>query len=145
MKNAWVSGPAGRVQHYDTYASATKTYADADPKRASAAPDTSHSGAAPGFIETGAAGRVFRNAATCSILIRFLMLPAVFAAMVLIAASFSLRLARLGGLGRVVVWGALAGFGLYFLSALTHALGETGIRRCLSRRPRPPRRLSFLE
>jgi lipopolysaccharide export system permease protein len=47
--------------------------------------------------------------------------------MVLIAASFSLRLARLGGLGRIVIMGALAGFGVYFLSALTRALGESGI------------------
>jgi len=52
--------------------------------------------------------------------------------MVLIAASFSLRLARLG-VSDASSSGSLAGFGLYFLSALTHALGETGILPCLSR------------
>jgi lipopolysaccharide export system permease protein len=91
-----------------------------------AAPDTLSFWALPGFIETA---RQAGFSATRYLLYfdSLLMLPAMFAAMVLMAASFSLRLARLGGLGRVVVWGALAGFGLYFLSALTHALGETGI------------------
>jgi lipopolysaccharide export system permease protein len=125
LKNAWVSGPAGRVQHYDTYALPTKL----TPTRIQesfAAPDTLSFWALPGFIETA---RQAGFSATRYLLYfdSLLMLPAMFAAMVLMAASFSLRLARLGGLGRVVVWGALAGFGLYFLSALTHALGETGI------------------
>ena len=56
-----------------------------------------------------------------------LVLPAMFAAMVFMAASFSLRLARLGGLGRVIVLSALAGFGVYFFGDVTQALGETGI------------------
>jgi lipopolysaccharide export system permease protein len=38
-----------------------------------------------------------------------------------------LRLARLGGLGRVIVLSALAGFGVYFFGDVTQALGETGI------------------
>ena len=56
-----------------------------------------------------------------------LVLPAMFAAMVFMAASFSLRLARLGGLGRVILLSALSGFGVYFFSDLTQALGESGI------------------
>jgi lipopolysaccharide export system permease protein len=47
--------------------------------------------------------------------------------MVFMAASFSLRLARLGGLGRVIVLSALAGFGVYFFGDVTQALGESGI------------------
>jgi lipopolysaccharide export system permease protein len=30
-------------------------------------------------------------------------------------------------LSRLIVWGALVGFAVYFLSALTRALGESGI------------------
>jgi len=51
----------------------------------------------------------------------------MFAAMVFMAASFSLRLSRLGGMGRVVVLSALAGFGIYFFGDVAQALGESGI------------------
>jgi len=54
-------------------------------------------------------------------------MPALFAAMVFMAASFSTRLARGGGLPRVVVISALSGFGVYFFSDLTKALGQSGI------------------
>ncbi|HEY2445131.1 MAG TPA: LPS export ABC transporter permease LptG [Rhizomicrobium sp.] len=125
LKNAWVSGPAGRVQHYDMYLLPTRL----TPTRIQesfAAPDTLSFWALPGFIDT-ARQAGFSAARYLLYFDSLLMLPAMFAAMVLLAASFSLRLARLGGMGRIVVWGALAGFGLYFLSAFTRALGETGI------------------
>jgi lipopolysaccharide export system permease protein len=125
LKNAWVSGTAGHLQHYDFYPLRTQL----TPRRIQesfAAPDTLSFWALPGFIETA---RQAGFSATRYLLYyeSLLMLPAMFAAMVLMAASFSLRLARLGGLGRVIVWGSLAGFGVYFLSALTRALGESGI------------------
>jgi lipopolysaccharide export system permease protein len=125
LRNAWVSGPAGRLQHLDSYRLPTKL----TPTRIQesfAAPDTLSFWALPGFIETA---RQAGFSATRYLLYydSLLVLPALFAAMVLMAASFSLRLARLGGLGRIVVMGALAGFGVYFLSALTRALGESGI------------------
>jgi lipopolysaccharide export system permease protein len=125
LKNSWVSGSSGRVRHYDTYTLPTRL----TPTRIQesfAAPDTLSFWALPGFIDTA---RQAGFSATRYLLYfdSLLMLPAMFAAMVLLAASFSLRLARLGGLGRIVVWGALAGFGLYFMSALTRALGETGV------------------
>ena len=56
-----------------------------------------------------------------------LVLPALFAAMVFMAASFSLRLGRSGGLGRVVLISALSGFGVYFFGKLTQSLGQSGI------------------
>jgi lipopolysaccharide export system permease protein len=43
------------------------------------------------------------------------------------AASFSLTLARAGGMARVVLVGALSGFAVYFFSDLTTALGRSGI------------------
>lgn len=55
-----------------------------------------------------------------------LSMPFLLCAMVLIAATFSLRLSRLGGVGQLILAGTLAGFGLYFLSDVTKALGMSG-------------------
>lgn len=52
--------------------------------------------------------------------------PLLLFAMVLIAATFSLRLTRRGGTGLLVVGGLLAGFLLYFLTDLVRALGLSG-------------------
>lgn len=125
LRGAWVSGAAGHPKHYDSYSLPTRLTARRI-QESFAAPDTLSFWALPGFIETA---RQAGFSATRYILYyeSLLMMPVLLAAMVLMAASFSLRLARLGGLGRIVVWSALAGFGVYFLSALTRALGETGI------------------
>ena len=56
-----------------------------------------------------------------------LALPALFAAMVFMSASFSLRLSRYGGIPRIILYSALAGFGVYFFSDLTQALGQSGV------------------
>lgn len=125
LQDAWVSGTTAQLRHYATYNLPTKL----TPTRIQesfAAPDTLSFWALPGFIETA---RQAGFSATRYLLYydSLLMLPAMFAAMVFVAASFSLRLARLGGLGRIVILGALAGFGVYFLGAVTRALGESGI------------------
>ena len=52
--------------------------------------------------------------------------PLMFCAMVLIAATFSLRLTRRGGTGLLVAGGLLAGFLLYFLTDVVLALGLSG-------------------
>jgi lipopolysaccharide export system permease protein len=52
--------------------------------------------------------------------------PFLLCAMVLVAASFSLRLTRRGGTGLMLAGGVAAGFLLYFLSDLIMALGLTG-------------------
>jgi lipopolysaccharide export system permease protein len=49
--------------------------------------------------------------------------PLLFAAMVLIAASFSLRMQRRGGTSIMIAGGVTAGFTLYFLSDVVFALG----------------------
>jgi lipopolysaccharide export system permease protein len=49
--------------------------------------------------------------------------PLLFAAMVLIAASFSLRMQRRGGTSIMIMGGVAAGFTLYFLSDVVFALG----------------------
>lgn len=52
--------------------------------------------------------------------------PLLLVAMVLIAASVSLRLVRLGGVTRAVTGGVVAGFVLYLASAVAGDLGEAG-------------------
>ncbi len=52
--------------------------------------------------------------------------PLLLSAMVLIAATFSLRLTRRGGTGLLVVGGLFAGFLLYFFTDLVRALGLSG-------------------
>jgi lipopolysaccharide export system permease protein len=50
----------------------------------------------------------------------------LFAAMVLMAASFSLRLSREGGVAKVILFSAACGFAVYFFSDLTRVLGQSG-------------------
>jgi lipopolysaccharide export system permease protein len=49
--------------------------------------------------------------------------PLLFCAMVLVAATFSLRMQRRGGAGMMIISGVVAGFLLYFLSDIVFALG----------------------
>lgn len=53
--------------------------------------------------------------------------PALLVAMVLIAASFSLKLSRMGGVGVLVLGGVAAGFVLYVASKLVSDLGGAGV------------------
>jgi lipopolysaccharide export system permease protein len=53
--------------------------------------------------------------------------PLMLCAMVLIAATFSLRLTRLGGVPQLATAGILTGFLFYFLSDVFQALGISGI------------------
>ena len=57
---------------------------------------------------------------------RLLALPMLLAAMLLIGASFSLRLVRHGGTGILVAGGLITGFGFYILSDVIFALGLSG-------------------
>ncbi|MBY0354201.1 MAG: LptF/LptG family permease, partial [Rickettsiales bacterium] len=52
--------------------------------------------------------------------------PLLLAAMVLVAAVFSLRLHRRGKIGLMVIGGILAGFMTNFLNSLFHAFGMSG-------------------
>ncbi len=53
--------------------------------------------------------------------------PLLFAAMVLIAATVSLRVFRFGNIGRLILGGAIAGFVLYVAGELARGLGSVGI------------------
>ena len=52
-----------------------------------------------------------------------LALPVLLCAMVLIAATFSLRQTRRGGTVYLVIGGVISGFLLYFMSNVVYALG----------------------
>jgi lipopolysaccharide export system permease protein len=52
--------------------------------------------------------------------------PFLFCAMVLVAATFSLRMQRRGGATLMIVCGVVSGFLLYFLSDIVFALGLSG-------------------
>jgi lipopolysaccharide export system permease protein len=53
--------------------------------------------------------------------------PLMLCAMVLIAATFSLRATRLGGVPQLAAAGILTGFGFYFLTDVSQAFGISGI------------------
>ena len=65
---------------------------------------------------------------------KLLSRPFLFAAMVLLAAAFSLRFARMGGVQKMVLGGVLSGFLLYVLSKITEDMSKTEL---LSRPRRP--------
>ena len=54
---------------------------------------------------------------------RLLAVPVLYAAMILLAASFSLRPQRRGRVGLLVLGGVITGFMLYFVSSFVFALG----------------------
>ena len=125
LSDAWVSGDEGRPVHHAVFNLPT-TLTPPQIQESFASPDTISFWDLPSFIVT-AQQAGFSATRYLLYFDSLLVLPAMFAAMVFMAASFSLRLARLGGMGRVVLYGALSGFGVYFFSDITQALGESSI------------------
>ena len=125
LHNVWTSDLVNPPVHHSVYSLPT-TLTASRIQQSFASPDTLSFWTLPGFIAT--ARQAGFSATKYQLYFdSLLVLPAMFAAMVFMAASFSLRLARLGGLGRVIILSALAGFGVYFFGDVTQALGETGI------------------
>jgi lipopolysaccharide export system permease protein len=125
LHNVWTSNLVDPPVHHAVYSLPT-TLTASRIQQSFASPDTLSFWTLPGFIAT--ARQAGFSATKYQLYFdTLLVLPALFAAMVFMAASFSLRLARLGGLGRVIILSALAGFGVYFFGDVTQALGETGI------------------
>jgi lipopolysaccharide export system permease protein len=125
LTDAWVTNLDGRPVHHATYDVPTTLTPDRI-QESFAPPETLSFWALPGFIRT-AQQAGFRATRYLLYFDKLLALPAMFAAMVFMAASFSLRLARLGGLGRVVIYSALAGFAVYFFDTFAQGLGIAGI------------------
>ncbi len=125
LKDAWVSGAEARPQHHAEYRLST-TLTPSRIQESFAPPETMSFWDLPSFVQT--AQQAGFSASRYKLYFdSLLVLPAMFAAMVFMAASFSLRLARLGGMSRVVLYSALAGFGIYFFGDVTQALGISGI------------------
>ncbi|HVV65274.1 MAG TPA: LPS export ABC transporter permease LptG [Rhizomicrobium sp.] len=125
LHDAWVSGPDGAPKRHAVYRVPT-TMTPTQIQESFASPDTLSFWALPGFIRT-AQNAGFAATRYELYFYTLLALPVLFAAMVFMAASFSLRLQRGGGMPRVILISALSGFGVYFFSDLTRALGQSGI------------------
>lgn len=125
IKQAHVSGSDGQVKFHDRYVMKT-TLTRARILESFAPPETLSFWELPAFIAS-AQNAGFTTVRYRLYLYSLLALPAMFVAMVFMAASFSLRVSRSGGLGRVVLKGALCGFGVYFFSEMVTALGRSSI------------------
>ena len=124
LNNAWVSGTGGAPVHHDSYTLPT-TLTPEQIVESSASPDTLSFWDLPGYIRA-AQSAGFSATRYQLYLYTLYALPALFAAMVFMAASFSLRLGREGGMAKVILFSATAGFGVYFFQDLTSVLGKTG-------------------
>ncbi|HEV7959656.1 MAG TPA: LPS export ABC transporter permease LptG [Rhizomicrobium sp.] len=125
LKDAFVSDTKGGTpQHHDSYLLQT-TLTPAQIQESFASPDTLSFWDLPGFIRAAQAAG-FSAVRYQLYLYTLYALPALFAAMVFMAASFSVRLAREGGVTKVILFSAACGFGVYFFSDLTRVLGQSG-------------------
>jgi lipopolysaccharide export system permease protein len=125
LKDAWVSGlDGGAPQHHATYQLET-TLTPEQIQESFASPDTLSFWDLPGYIRA-AQSAGFSATRYQLYLYTLYALPALFAAMVFMAASFSLRISREGGMTKVILFSAAGGFGVYFFSDLTRVLGQSG-------------------
>jgi lipopolysaccharide export system permease protein len=124
LTDAWVSGADGVPRHHASWRLPT-TLNSAQIQESFASPDTLSFWDLPGFIHAAQAAG-FSATRYELYLYTLYALPALFAAMVFMAASFSLRIARGGGMAKVVLFSAAAGFGVYFFQDLTKVLGQSG-------------------
>jgi lipopolysaccharide export system permease protein len=69
---------------------------------------------------------------------QLIAMPLLFAAMSILAAAFSLRLMRLGGLAALATSGVALGFVFFFLNEFSGALGEAGVIPHLAAAWAPP-------
>jgi lipopolysaccharide export system permease protein len=125
LRDAWISDTnGGRPVHHDTYLLST-TLTPEQIQESFASPDTLSFWDLPAFIHAAQAAG-FSAIRYQLYLYTLYALPALFAAMVFMGASFSLRLSREGGVAKVILFSAACGFGVYFFSDLTRVLGQSG-------------------
>jgi lipopolysaccharide export system permease protein len=124
LNNAWVSGTGGAPVHHDSYTLPT-TLTPEQIVESFTSPNALSFWDLPGYIRAAQAAGFSGNKYQLYLYTLY-ALPALFAAMVFMAASFSLRLGREGGVGKVVLLSAACGFGVYFFQDLTTVLGRSG-------------------
>jgi len=124
LQDVLVTRPDATVATYDTLTVPTELTVPRI-QNSFASPDTMSFWDLPGFINTmeEAGFSALRHKIHWHAI---LSIPLLLAAMVLVAATFSLRLTRRGRLGLFILAGLGAGFLLYFLSDISLALGMSG-------------------
>jgi lipopolysaccharide export system permease protein len=124
LDNALLTAPEQPAERRDRYVLPTSLTIN-QIQESFAAPESLSFWALPRFIDT------LERAGFSAVRHRMhwhslLAVPLLLCAMVLIAATFSLRLTRRGGTGMLIVGGLFAGFLLYVLSDVVYALGLAG-------------------
>jgi lipopolysaccharide export system permease protein len=123
--NAEAVSASSAPRHVDRYELATELTAD-QLQRIVVRPDAVSLWSLPGFIET--AERTGRDPDRFRVAFHILLnRPLFLLAMVTIAATVSLRLARYGGTWKLILTGVAAGFLLYVLTEVVSDLGGNGI------------------
>jgi lipopolysaccharide export system permease protein len=122
MRDTWVSDLSGANHHHDTYLLPT-TLDPAQIQDSFQAPETISFWDLPGYIRSARAAG-FSVPRYQLYLYTLYALPILFAAMVLMGASFSLRGAREGGVAKMLLLSTAAGFGVFFFQDLTLILGQ---------------------
>jgi len=124
LNDAWVSDLRGIPVHHKQYRLAT-TLTPEQIIESSTAPDALSFWDLPSYIRA-AQSAGFSASRYQLYLYTLYALPALFAAMVFMAASFSLKLGREAGMAKVILFSAACGFGVYFFQNLTFVLGRSG-------------------
>jgi lipopolysaccharide export system permease protein len=125
LEQAWVSGLDGRPIYQERYELPTDL-TPAQIEESFTSPSTISFWELPRFI-TNAENAGFSAARHRLYWYSLMCFPFFLSAMVIVAASFTFRLARLGGTSQLVVAGTIAGLVVYFLQDVTRAMGQTGI------------------
>jgi lipopolysaccharide export system permease protein len=124
LRNAYVSGTSGAPVLHATYLLPT-TLTPTQIQQSFASPDTLSFWELPTYIR--AAQEAGFSAVRYQLyLFSLYVLPAFFAAMVFMAASFSLRVSREGGTAKLILFSTACGFGVYFFQDLCGVLGRAG-------------------
>lgn len=124
MRDAWISSPEQPERFEAEYKLPTEMTIERI-QESFASPETISFWDLPGFINTLEAAdfSAVRHRLHYQ---RLLSGPLLLFAMVLVAASFSLRAPRRGGGQMLLAFGTLIGFVLFFISNLVAALGQSG-------------------
>ncbi|MCE1237156.1 MAG: LPS export ABC transporter permease LptG [Hyphomicrobiales bacterium] len=125
LADAWVHMPGRAPEHFDTHFVSTRLAAE-QIGQSLTEPDTVSFWALPDFIETARAAGLpaFQFELQYQLL---LARPLLLVAMVLIAATVSLRVFRFGNIGRMILGGVAAGFVLYVAQEVARGMGSVGI------------------
>ena len=124
LRDAWVSDLRGIPAHHDNYRLST-TLTPEQIVESSISPDAISFWELPTYIRAAQAAG-FSPKRYQLYLYTLYALPALFAAMVFMAASFSLKPGRESGAGKAILLSAACGFGVYFFQSLTTMLGRSG-------------------